>query len=107
MKLMKLKMLDHPTLVRLNQSSIGAGRRQHLPPELLAKASQTRYPVNLAVHRQRDGQHEVRLSVVLDAAGQSAWLDVSPQEFSAIPEVEVIFDVWEGVMCAGNPPPAP
>ncbi len=107
MKYMKLKTLDHQTLVQLNTASIRAGRLQNLPPEKLAQTVQPRYPINLVLPHTRIGQQEMRLSVVLDLAGQSAWLDVSPEEFSAIPEVDVIFDVYEGIMCAGNPPPAP
>ncbi|MBI4313006.1 MAG: hypothetical protein HY681_14690 [Chloroflexi bacterium] len=103
----KLKFLDHPTLARLNAGSIRSGRLQHLPEGALAGPPQTRYPINLAIPRARDGRQEVRVSVVLDLAGQSAWLDITPEEFNAIPEIEVLFDVYEGIMCAGNPPPAP
>ena len=103
----KLRLLDYQTLLRLNESSIRAGRLHHLPTELLAATPQQRYPINLCLPRRRGQQEEVRLSVVLDLAGQTAWLDVSPEEFISIPEVDVLFDVWEGAMCAGNPPPAP
>ncbi|GEM_PF-1738236 len=107
MRYVKLKTLDHQTLVQLNTASILAGRLQNLPSEELAQPVQPRYPINLVLPRSRDGQPEVRLCVVLNLAGHSAWLDVTPEEFSAIPEVEVIFDVYEGIMCAGNPPFAP
>ncbi|MBI4338798.1 MAG: hypothetical protein HY680_02455 [Chloroflexi bacterium] len=103
----KLRILDYEALVRLNDSSIHAGRLRNLPRESLAAAPQRRYPINLWLPRRRGSQEEVRLSVVMDAAGQSVWLDVSPQEFDAIPQVDVLFDIWEGAMCAGNPPPAP
>ena len=39
--------------------------------------------------------------------GQTAWLDVSTEEFTAIPEVEVPYLEWTVAMCAGNPPPPP
>ncbi|MBI2907523.1 MAG: hypothetical protein HYX92_07720 [Chloroflexi bacterium] len=39
--------------------------------------------------------------------GQTAWLDVSFDEFAAIPEIDVSEDEWEVAMCAGTPPHAP
>jgi len=103
----KLKVLDHETLVMLNRSSIQAGRSQNLRPEQLPTNPQERYPVNFHTVHQRGGQQDIRMCVVLDTAGQTAWLDVSSEEFAAIPEVEISELIWGATMCAGTPPPAP
>ncbi|MBI2855389.1 MAG: hypothetical protein HYX93_00905 [Chloroflexi bacterium] len=105
---MKLKVFDHETLIRLDDSSKRAGRAQNLRQEQLSTAPQGRHWVNAHLERVGAGQQEVRMCVVLDLnAGKTAWLDVSPQEFAAIPEVEVPYLEWTAAMCAGNPPPAP
>ena len=50
----------------------------------------------------------MRVCVVLNIrAGQTFWLDVTPEEFAAIPEVDVSELEWEAVMCTGNPPRGP
>ncbi|MDP6495521.1 MAG: hypothetical protein QGI09_08930 [Dehalococcoidia bacterium] len=107
MKYMPLKMLDHETLVRLNESSIGGGRRRNLAREWLQSNPQPHYPINYHEVRQADGKHEVRVSVVLNVGGLTAFLDVAPEEYETIPIVEVTYDYWEATMCAGNPPPMP
>lgn len=102
-----LKFLDYQKLVELNLSSIRAGRSQNLPPERIASDPRERYPVNLHLVHERAGQRDVRLSVLLNNRGQTAWLDVSPQEFAGLPDVEVSEEEWEAVTCTGNPPAAP
>ncbi|MBI2886742.1 MAG: hypothetical protein HYY02_06000 [Chloroflexi bacterium] len=102
----KLRVLDRAALLRLNQSSIRAGRRQSIAPETLALARE-RVSVNFHQPHQWAGGQDVRLSIVLDNAGHAAWLDVSPAEFATIREVLVSEVEWSGEMCAGAPPPAP
>lgn len=104
---MKMRKLDYQTLARLNESSVRSGRRQNLPPERLPDRLHAPYPVNFyAVHEWADGW-DVRMCVVLTPAGQTAWLDVSPQEFTAIPEADVSELEWEAAVCPGTPPSAP
>ena len=105
---MKIKVLDHETLLALNESSIRAGRSQNLRPHHLPAKPRDRYWINTHMPRERDGLQEVRFCVVLRIfGGETAWLDVSPEEFAAIPEVDLPVAEWEPAMCAGNPPPAP
>lgn len=80
---------------------------RNLSGSTLLNNRQSGYPINYHEIRHRKGTDEVRVSVVLNLAGQTAFLDITPEEFAAIPEVAVLFDVWEGVMCAGNPPLEP
>jgi hypothetical protein len=102
---MKLRVLDHQTLVALNRSSIRAGRSQNLRAEQIPTRPHDHYWINAHTVRERDGQQVVRVCVVLDLrSGETAWLDVSPEEFARIPEIEVSEFVWEAVMCTGNPP---
>jgi len=104
---MKMKVLEYEGLKALNDSSIKAGRSQNLPAEQLAEA-QDRYWINEHRLRERDGQSEVRICVVLGLfTSQTAWLDVSPDEFAAIPEIDVSEEEWETAMCAGAPPSPP
>lgn len=88
----------------LNESSLRAGRLRHLRPEQVPHKPQERYPVNIHLDYERAGQAEIRMCVVLNAArGQTGWLDVSSEEFAAIPEVEVSELEWEAVQCVGTP----
>lgn len=104
---MKMKRLDYRTLARLNASSIQAGRRQHVPPERMPSERTGPFPVNFHALHEWDGRRDIRMSVVLTAGGQTSWLDVSPEEFAAIPEVEVSDVEFEAADCPGTPPPAP
>lgn len=105
---MKMRVLDHAQLLTLNDSSIRCGRSENLRPDQLASKPQQRYWINEFAVRERDERQEVRVCVVLSLYdGQTAWLDVSRDEFAAIPEIEVSEDEWETAMCAGTPPPAP
>ena len=102
---MKMRIFNHDVLVALNESSIQAGRHQNLRSEQMKPSTVDRYWVNEEHARERDGQPEIRMCVVLDLfTGQTAWLDVSPDEFEAIPKVELSFEEWETAMCAGSPP---
>lgn len=105
---MKMKVVDHETLLKLNQSSIQAGRNQNLPLVKLPAQPQARYWISYHNALERSGRQDVRLCVVLDLfAGNTAWLDVSSDEFTAIPVIEVPDEEWETAMCAGTPPQTP
>ena len=102
----KMKVLDYTTLMTLNDSSIRVGRNQNLRPDRLASKPRDRYWITDYKITERTGQQEIRICVVLSVyAGQTAWLDVSSEEFEAIPEIDVSEDEWEVALCAGTPPP--
>ncbi|MBF8267148.1 MAG: hypothetical protein HW388_656 [Dehalococcoidia bacterium] len=103
----KLKELDYQMLLRLNESSIQAGRRQNLSPRRMPSHLHEPYPVNEHLVHRWEGREDIRMSVVLTAGGQTAWLDVSPEEFDAIPEVEMSELDWEAAICPGFPPTVP
>ena len=74
---MKMRVFDRETLLLLNQSSIQAGRSQNLSPRHLPAEPPGHCWVNAHMVRERDGQQEVRLCIVLDPyMGKTAWLDV-------------------------------
>lgn len=105
---MYLEVLDHATLIALNESSIKNGRSQNLRPDRLPTKPQERYWVNNHFVRDDKGQQEVRICVVFNLyTGQVAWLDVSFEEFAAIPLVDLPDSEWEAAMCAGHPPIIP
>ncbi len=105
---MKMRVLNHETLLTLNTSSVQAGRSQNLRVEKVSAEPQERYWITADMSRDRDGHDEVRVCIVLSLrSGDTAWLDVSAEEFSAIPEIDVPLAVWETAMCAGTPPQAP
>ena len=105
---MNMKVFDHELLLQLNESSLEGGRNQNLKPEQLPTKPQDRYWVNSHIVREHEGGQEVRVCVVLDLfSGQTAWLDVSNEEFASIPEIDVSEEEWETAMCAGTPPSAP
>lgn len=102
---MKMKVIDHAILSALNENSIQAGRSQNLRPGRISGKPQGRYWINEHMVRERDGQQEVRMCVLLSLySGQTVWLDVSSDEFATIPEIDVSDDEWETAMCAGTPP---
>ena len=103
----KLKELDYQILIKLNASSIRAGRRQNLSPRRVPSQLHEPYPVNHHVLHEWKGGQDVRMSVVLTSGGQTAWLDVSQEEFAAIPEVEMTELEWEAALCPGTPVPMP
>ncbi|MBI2876037.1 MAG: hypothetical protein HYY20_04075 [Candidatus Tectomicrobia bacterium] len=102
-----MKKLDYAMLVRLNESSIRAGRRQNLSPERMPDKIHEPYRVNFHMAHKWDGQQDIRMSVILTPRGKTVWLDVSPEEFAAIPEFELSEVEWEVAMCPGTPPEAP
>ncbi len=105
---MKMKVFDHEALLTLNERSIKAGRSQNLRPEQLPAKPEERFWVTANTVREGDGQQEVRMCVVLNLfSGKTVWLDVSSEEFEAIPEIDVSEDEWETAMCAGTPPKVP
>ncbi|MBI4334669.1 MAG: hypothetical protein HY673_25730 [Chloroflexi bacterium] len=99
-----MKSIDYPSLLDLNESSIRAQRRQHLKPEQLPAGPGKPFIVNFHFEHEWDGQKDVRMSVILKPALLTAWLDVSPEEYEAIPEVEMNELEWEGAVCVGTPP---
>jgi hypothetical protein len=100
---MKMKIIGYETLVMLNQSSIHAGRKQNLRVEQIAAEPQRQYTVNFHFDHVWRGGHDIRLSVILKPGVLTAWLDVSPEEFAAIPELEVSELDWEAAVCVGTP----
>ena len=99
-----MKILDHQRLVLLNESSIRAGRKQNLRPEQIPPDPLRQYMVNFHFDHEWQGQRDVRLSVVLKPGAETAWLDVSAEEYSAIPQIQVSELDWEAAVCVGVPP---
>ena len=60
---MKIKVLDHHTLLALNESSVRAGRSQNLRPHRIPAEPRERYWINTHTLRERDGLPEVRVCV--------------------------------------------
>ena len=98
-----MKVLDHSRLLKLNESSLRAGRKQNIAPEQLGPESRRQFIVNYHVDHKWGERQDVRLSVVLKPGALSAWLDVSPEEFAAIPDVELTELEWEAAVCVGMP----
>ena len=98
-----MKMFDYQRLMLLNESSIRAGRKQNLRPEQMPSDSPRQYMVNFKFDHECAGQPDIRMSVILKPGVQTAWLDVSPEEFAAIPEFEVSELEWEAAICGGTP----
>jgi hypothetical protein len=99
----KMKVLDHPMLLKLNESSRGAGRKQNIQPEQLSVERRKQYIVNFHLDHKFGDREDVRLSVILKPGALSAWLDVSPEEYAAIPDVEMTELEWEAAVCVGMP----
>ncbi len=98
-----MKMLDYQRLMMLNESSIRAGRKQNLRPEQMPSDFHRQYIVNFRLDHECAGQQDIRMSVILKPGVQTAWLDVSLEEFAAIPEFEVSELEWEAAVCVGTP----
>jgi len=102
---MKLKVLEHDMLVGLNERSRSAGRKENIRPERFDVHPRQHYPINAEIEHEWNGVPDMRVCVVLNIrAGQTFWVDVTPEEFAAIPEFDVSELEWEAVMCTGNPP---
>ena len=99
-----MKVLDYPTLIKLNESSIRAGRKQNLRPEQIPADRGKTYTVNFHFDHEFDGQKDMRLSVILQLGVLTVWLDVSQEEYDAIPDVLMSELEWEAVVCVGVPP---
>ncbi|MBI4283153.1 MAG: hypothetical protein HY663_01635 [Chloroflexi bacterium] len=101
--MIKMKVLDYQSLMVLNESSIRARRKQHLKPEQIPDDARKQFTVNFKFDHEYAGQRDIRLSVILKPGVQTAWLDVSPEEFADIPEVEMSELEWEAAVCVGVP----
>ncbi len=99
----KMKVLDHQRLVMLNESSIQDSRKQNLHPEQLSSNRRRQYIVNFHFDHEWGELRDVRMSVILKPGVLTAWLDVSPEEYDAIPEVEMSELEWEAAVCVGTP----
>ena len=99
----KMKYLDSDLARRLNQSSLSSGRSQNLRPEHLSEPARSKYLVNFHFDHAWRGAPDVRLSIIIVPGELTAWLDVSPGEFAALPEVELSELDWEAAVCVGVP----
>jgi hypothetical protein len=102
-----MKVLSYNDLIRLNESSIKAGRRENLKPEQIPSNHDREYIVNFHFDHKWNKQKDVRLSVILEPGKRTAWLDVSPEEYSLIQEVQMSELEWEAAVCVGIPPWTP
>lgn len=99
----KMKVLDYQMLMLLNESSIQANRKQNLQPEQTPGNPRRQYTVNFHFDHEWAGQRDIRMSVILKPGVKTVWLDVSPQEYATIPEVEMSELEWEAAVCVGTP----
>jgi len=99
-----MKVLDHERLARLNESSIRTGRKQHLKPEQIPTDTGKTYTVNFHFDHEWGGGKDVRMSVILKLGVLTVWLDVSQDEYDAIPDVLMSELEWEAAVCVGVPP---
>ncbi len=99
----KMKYLDPDLLRRLNQSSLSSGRSQHLSPEQMSDLTRSQYLVNFHFDHAWRGIPDVRLSLIVVPGELTAWLDVSQDEFAALPEIELSELDWEAAVCVGVP----
>jgi hypothetical protein len=60
--------------------------------------------INFHLDHMWKGEKDVRLSVILRPGVLTAWLDVSLEEYAAIPEVQMSEVEWEAAVCVGMPP---
>lgn len=98
-----MKMLDYQRLVTLNESSICASRKQNLKPEQIPSDSGRQYIVNFHFDHKCGDLRDIRMSIILKPGILTAWLDVSPEEYDAISEVEMSELEWEAAVCVGTP----
>jgi len=99
----KMKVLDYQQLVMLNESSIRTGRKQNLQPHQLPTDRDHIYIVNFHFDHEWKDTRDVRLSVILKPGILTAWLDVSPEDYETIPEIELSELEWEAAVCVGIP----
>ena len=98
-----MKVLDHETLLRLNESSIRVGRRQNIGPEQMPDRPRRQYIVNFRFEHRRGDEPDIRMSVILQPGVLTSWLDVSTEEYETLPEVELSELEWEAAVCVGTP----
>lgn len=98
-----MKYLEYKTLVKLNQNSLHAGRKQNMNPEQLSNDTGKKYLVNFHFEHKWQDEQDVRMSVILEPGIKTAWLDVSQEEYQAIPQVELTELEWEAAVCVGTP----
>lgn len=98
-----MKVLDHRMLATLNESSICEGRKQNLQPEQIPANTSQQYIVNFHFDHQWKDLRDVRLSVITKPGVQTVWLDVSLEEYEAIPQIELTELEWEAAVCVGVP----
>jgi hypothetical protein len=99
----KMKILDYRLLKALSESSQRANRKQFLTAEKLPLESGKQYIVNFHFDHQVKDTYDVRMSVVTKPGVETVWLDVSEEEFTAIPEIELSEPEWEAAVCVGIP----
>ena len=99
-----MKVLDYQSMVMLNKSSIRSGRKQNLQPDQMPSDRNRQYIINFHFEHEWQGKKDVRLSVIMEPGVRTAWLDVSPEEYSAIREVQMPELDWEAAVCVGIPP---
>ena len=99
----KMKVLDDQRLVILNESSIRAGRKQNLRSEQLPADHDHAYIVNFHFDHEWRDTRDIRLSIILKPGVLTVWLDISPEEYEIIPEVELSELEWEAAVCVGIP----
>jgi len=84
-----MKILDHKNLVILNESSIRAGLKHNLQPERIPNHPDGRYIVNFCFDHEFNGMPDVRMSVILKTGEPTAWLDISPEKYESITDIEL------------------
>jgi len=81
----KKKFMDYKILTYLNESSVNDGRNRNFWMENLPVNENHYFPV---VFSMNHNDSEMRLKLVLNEQGDTGWLDVSFEEFDALPEYE-------------------
>jgi hypothetical protein len=99
-----MKVLDYERLLKLNESSIKAGRKQHIKPEFLPADTGKTHTVNFHFDHDFNGGKDVRMSVIMQLGVLTVWLDISQEEYNAIPDVDMSELEWEASVCVGVPP---
>ncbi len=81
----KKKFMDYKILTYLNESSVNDGRNRNFWMENLPVNKEHYFPVVFAMNHN---DSEMRLKLVLNEQGETGWLDVSFEEFDALPEYD-------------------
>lgn len=105
---MRLKVIDLQMLQALNDSSMRAGGTHTLTADQMGPTPEGRYWISTHLFPEKHGRQKVCACVVLNLrTSLAAWLDLTLEEFSAIPFQEVDLIEWETVVCVGDIPPLP